>query len=86
MDDARRRFLRGRPAVPPTLAVNERCLNLRAVECRLCADACEPRALRFQPAPGGVARLVLNPSLCTGCGDCVPLCPVAAITVRAVPA
>jgi ferredoxin-type protein NapF len=64
------------------VAVADACLNRRGVECRVCGEACETRALRFRPAPGGIAALVIEPESCTGCGDCVSVCPVSAITLR----
>ncbi len=62
--------------------IGSHCLSLHGVECRLCADQCETRALRFRPAPGGVARIEIDPSLCTGCGACVAPCPEQAIEMR----
>ena len=64
------------------VAVSDRCLNRRGVECRVCGDACETRALRFRPALGGIASLSVELDACTGCGDCVSVCPVSAITLR----
>lgn len=62
--------------------VDARCLNRRGVECRVCGDACDARALRFVPARGGMAQLKVDSAACTGCGDCVAVCPVDAITLR----
>lgn len=62
--------------------IDARCLNRRGVECRVCGDACEARALRFVPARGGIAQLQVDTASCTGCGDCVAVCPVSAITLR----
>ena len=62
--------------------IDERCLNRRGVECRVCGDACETRALRFLPARGGIAQLQVDTAACTGCGDCVAVCPVGAVDLR----
>lgn len=67
------------------VAVASHCLAERGVECRVCAEACDARALRFRPQLGGVWRLQVDRSACTGCGACVAPCPVGAITLR-VPA
>ena len=62
--------------------VDDRCLNRRGIECRVCGEACDTRALRFVPARGGIAQLQIDAAACTGCGDCVGVCPVRAITLR----
>lgn len=51
------------------------CLHEQGVECRLCGDACEARALRFRPRVGGLALLEVDREACTGCGACLALCP-----------
>jgi ferredoxin-type protein NapF len=61
--------------------VADLCLAQHGVECRVCADACETRAIRFVPALGGIAKLTLELSACTGCGDCIAPCPVAALSL-----
>lgn len=64
------------------MRASEACLAARRVECRACGDACDAGAIAFRPAPGGIAQLRLDPAACTGCGECVGVCPVRAITVR----
>ncbi len=70
------------PAFTWRVVVDASCLNRRGVECRVCGDACDARALRFTPARGGIAQLKVDAAACTGCGDCVSVCPVQAITLR----
>lgn len=70
----------GQPA-PPVARVAPSCLALQGVECRLCGDACDSGAIRFPPRLGGVARPVIDEARCTGCGDCLPPCPVAALAL-----
>ncbi len=61
--------------------IDEGCITLRGVECRICGESCDARAIRFVPQSGAVARPALDPSTCTGCGECVAPCPVAALSV-----
>jgi ferredoxin-type protein NapF len=97
VDPNRRFFLRRavNPAAEPArapaagplrVAVSDRCLAQRHVECRICAELCDTRALRFRPASGGISQLVIDLAACTGCGDCVAPCPVGAISLKASPA
>lgn len=68
-----------------TASIQPSCLTQKGVECRSCQDVCEPRAIRFTPTLGGVARPALTPSLCSGCGACVGTCPVGAIDIMPEP-
>lgn len=74
-----------RAAVPEAFTrrvqVADSCLNRRGVECRVCGDACDARALRFVPTRGGIAQLQVQAQACTGCGDCLAPCPVQALTL-----
>ncbi len=57
------------------------CLAQRGVECRVCGEACDARAIRFPPRLGQVAQPVLTQEACTGCGACVGGCPTQAISM-----
>lgn len=57
------------------------CLTRHGVECRICGDACDARALRFVPARGGVAQITVLSERCTGCGECLSTCPVRALAL-----
>lgn len=72
------------PAAPAVVAtIGETCLARRGIVCRSCGDACPERAIRFPPLLGRAALPVLSLEACTGCGDCLPVCPVAAIALPA---
>jgi ferredoxin-type protein NapF len=58
------------------------CLAERGVICRSCSDVCEHRAIRFRMRVGGSAMVEFNAAACTGCGECVSLCPVQAIEMQ----
>ena len=53
------------------------CLTWNNVFCMSCIGKCDARALRLDER----RRLILNDSLCTGCGMCVHACPVKALGV-----
>ena len=61
--------------------IGERCLAHDKVVCRSCGEACPVAAIRFRLQLGGVAVPELDPDRCTGCGACLPTCPVAAIAI-----
>lgn len=74
-------------AQPPFAArvhIADTCLNRQQVECRICGDACDTRALQFAPAPGGISSLAVMHERCTGCGECLGPCPVGAITMKRI--
>ena len=62
-------------------SVDNRCLSAKGITCRSCGDVCDTRAIRFQLQLGGRAELSIDQDSCNGCGACVPVCPVKAMTV-----
>lgn len=58
------------------------CLAYQGVECRVCGEACDARALRFQPALGRPAQPEIDLARCTGCGACLAPCPVQVILLE----
>jgi NAD-dependent dihydropyrimidine dehydrogenase PreA subunit len=63
--------------------VTEGCLARRGIVCQSCRDACPESAIRFRPRLGRVAEPEVDLAACTGCGECVTPCPVAAIDIAA---
>jgi ferredoxin-type protein NapF len=79
---ALRRTSSGRPW-SAVAEIQSSCLANIGVECRICAEHCEARAISIELQPGGVGRPVVNRMACSGCGACRAVCPVAAVTVTA---
>lgn len=65
----------------PQISLNQSCLAMQNIDCRSCAEACEPAAIQFRPALGRVAQPLLQHDTCTGCGACISHCPVNAINL-----
>ena len=61
--------------------IGPECLADRGVECRVCGEVCDPRAIRFQPRLRAPPQPLLDPEVCTGCGACIGACPTDAVTV-----
>ena len=71
----------GQPAWNLKVTVAPTCLEAKSITCRACGEACETRAIRFFLRVGGGADLRLDQDICTGCGACVAVCPVDAVTI-----
>lgn len=66
---------------PYKAAINDACLPAQGVECRVCGDFCDVRAIVFAPRAGGCALPQINAETCTGCGACLAPCPTSAIRI-----
>ena len=58
------------------------CLAANGVVCRACGDHCAVGAIRFRLAPGGRSHPAVDLSRCNGCGACVAVCPVQAVSLQ----
>lgn len=70
------------PAWPYQAVIGEDCLPKQGVECRVCGDFCDARAIRFPPRLGGSPLAEIDSEKCTGCGACVAPCPTLAVTIK----
>lgn len=77
-------LLRDNDRAPWTIKalISDLCLARRGVECRVCGDFCDVRAIRFTPRLGGSPLPEIATEQCTGCGACLAPCPSQAIAIR----
>lgn len=68
-------------AWPLKARIANSCVETKGVACRMCEDTCEALAIRFRPQSGGRALAQIDDARCTGCGACLPACPIKAIAV-----
>lgn len=62
--------------------IGDRCVARSGVECRVCGEVCDARAIGFRPRIGGVALPELDVLACTACGACISTCPTQAISME----
>lgn len=83
----RRQFLFGHALPARGVArVAGTCLGREGIVCQACRDACGPGAVSFLPIARGASAPVVDERRCTGCGECLAVCPARAITLQGAPA
>ncbi len=82
-DSCERSVFAARQSVPWDIrvAISDGCLLSGGVSCQSCTDACDEAALRFDLRSGPAGSIHIDLDRCTGCGGCVSVCPVNAISV-----
>jgi ferredoxin-type protein NapG len=61
---------------------DEKCLNTNGMICKMCYFAC-PLTDKALVWDDNRHLPIINPTLCTGCGNCRGLCPTQAFTIEA---
>jgi ferredoxin-type protein NapF len=64
-----------------TAQVARNCLATNGTACVRCVEECTEEAIIARPAPGGRTSMQINDDACTGCGMCVGVCPVDALSL-----
>jgi ferredoxin-type protein NapF len=64
-----------------SMQITDNCLSVKGVVCRTCGDHCEVRAIKFTLLTRGRSLPEIESASCTGCGQCIPVCPADAITI-----
>ena len=70
------------PAFSRVAVIGDACFAARGVICRSCGDVCEVRAISFRLVVGGVTHVNIVTAACSGCGECVGICPANSITLK----
>ncbi len=68
------------PAWRVGISISDRCLPKSGILCESCRDVCLDGAIGFARASGRAPTPVISAADCTGCGACMYVCPVGAIS------
>lgn len=68
-------------AFPHHVRIEAGCLTHQGVDCQACRDHCPTNAIRFRPRIGGPFQPDVDVEACNGCGACIAVCPVNAVSV-----
>jgi ferredoxin-type protein NapF len=63
-------------------SIGGNCLAFNGIVCRSCSDSCEEEAISFRLMIGGRSMPLVSSEKCTGCGECVAICPNDSINMR----
>lgn len=58
------------------------CLPRYGIDCQACRDHCPTAAIRFRPRLGGPFLPEIDEDACSGCGACIGVCPVDAVSIK----
>ena len=70
------------PAWSLKVEIKTDCLARNGVVCRSCGERCAEQAIRFRLQTGGRALPEVDDTACSGCGECVSVCPNGSVQLR----
>jgi ferredoxin-type protein NapF len=65
-----------------SMRISDSCLSVTGVVCRACGDHCDEGAIKFTLLTLGRSLPEISSRSCTGCGQCIPVCPSNAISIH----
>lgn len=74
----------GPVSLPHVVEIKAGCLARNGIDCQACRDHCPTTAIRFRPRLGGPFLPEILDDACSGCGACISVCPVGAVSVKVV--
>ena len=65
-----------------TIRIADTCLSVSGIVCRTCGDHCGEGSIRFTLLTLGRSLPEINTRSCTGCGQCIAVCPNNSISIH----